>query len=109
MKNSYGKTAFILSIVALTLSEIVLMLISSLYSLINLGWNNSFAALLGLSLLAGPVVMGSIALSMLNKDPSTKRVFVVLTRVFSIFAIVIGAVIMFYYLLVFLFIGAFFN
>ena len=106
MKNNYGKTAFILSIVALTFSELVLALISLIYSFINMGWNDSLAAVIGLTLLAGPIVMGIVALSLLPKAKNNKRVFVILTRIFSIFAIVIGAILCFYYALVYIFIGA---
>ena len=105
-KNNYGTVAFSLSIVSLSLAQTLIVLISYIYSFINAGWNNLLAGVFSISLLAGPIVMGGISLSLLKQTDDTKRVFIILTRIFSILAIVIGAIVCFYYLLVFLFTGS---
>ena len=107
-KNNYGTVAFSLSIVALSLAQTLIVLISYIYSFINAGWNNLLAGLFTFTLLAGPMVMGIIATNMIKRAQNTPRAFIVLTRIFSILAIVIGAIILFYYFIVFLFTGTFY-
>ena len=105
-KNNYGKAAFILSIIADTFCDVGIVLVSFIYSFLNLNMRTPLHIFLGFSILAGPIVMGIIALSMLKQAKGTKKVFVILTKIFSIVAIVVSAIIILYYALVILMVGA---
>lgn len=105
-KNNYGQSAFILSICALTLTEIGLAIVSFIYSLIDMNWRSPLHVFLGFSIIVGPIVMGSIALSMIKQAKGTKKVFIILTKIFSIISIVTTAIIIVYYALVVLMVGA---
>lgn len=107
-KNSSTiKTAFILSIISESCGDVILLLLfyegiisyGSILSVINI--------LIYSALLAAPLVLGIVALSMVNKvKPITKsdRVFKMLTRIFSIISIVAGGILLFYYCIVLLFV-----
>ena len=104
--NNYGKAAFILSIVANTFCDVGIVLVSFIYSFLNLNMRTPLHIFLGFSILVGPIIMGSIALSMLRQAKGTKKVFIILTKIFSIVAIVATAIILMYYALVILMVGA---
>ena len=106
-KNNYGKAAFILSIVADIFVDVSFIIVLYIYGLLNMNIRGLLYVFLGFSILAGPIVMGIIALSMIKQAKGTKRVFVVLTRIFSILSIVSASLILFYYTVVVLFVGAF--
>jgi len=88
-------TAFILAIIALTASEITLLL-PSLFSVFT-GYSLT-GITLSLILGSGPIVMGIVSLSLLKN--AQKRVFMILARIFSIIAIVLGGYGLLYLLLV---------
>lgn len=105
-KNNYGKAAFILSIIADSFTDVGLLLVVYIYSLLNLNMRTPLHIFFGFSIIVGPIVMGIIALSMLRQAKGTKKVFIVLTKIFSIMAIVASALILLYYGLVVLMVGA---
>ena len=100
-KNSTNiKTAFILSVIAAAYSDIYgLGLITQ--GIIAFGSIGNFTnALIILGIVAAPIVLGIVALSLLGKEkPVTKtdRVFRILTMIFSISSIVEGCCFVFYY------------
>ena len=89
MENNNVKTAFILSIVAMMACHFIL-LGSTILSLF--GIYSSFGdTLIALIFAGGPITMGSIALSLIKTAQNSKRVFIILIRVFSIVAIALSA------------------
>ena len=104
--NNYGKTAFILSIVAQGFVEVGFLIVAFIYSFLNWNMRSPLYVLTGFTILAAPIVMGAIALSLLKQAKHTKKVFIILTKIFSITAIVATALILLYYGLVVLMVGA---
>lgn len=93
------KAAFILSIIAGTFFDVfslIYLLFGTYLSSYDLITNSYFIAMFYLAIMTAPMVMGIIALNMVGKIKNIKgsqRVFVILTRVFSIVSIVGTAVI----------------
>ena len=105
-QNNYGKAAFILSIVADVFTDVGLLLVALIYTLLNMNMRTPLHIMFGFLIIAGPIVMGAIALGMLKQAKGTKKVFVILTKIFSITAIVASAIILMYYGLVILMVGS---
>ena len=99
--NNYGKAAFILSIIADAFTDVGLILVSLIYTLLNMNMRTPLHIMFGFL-----IVMGSIALGMLKQAKGTKKVFIILTKIFSILAIVASAIILMYYGLVVLMVGS---
>ena len=105
-ENNYGKAAFILSIIANAFTDVGLILVSLIYTLLNMNMRTPLHIMFGFLIISGPIVMGSIALGMLKQAKGNKKVFVILTKIFSITAIVASAIILMYYGLVVLMVGS---
>lgn len=92
------RTAFILSIVALGSIGVTIISFSRVYDVFIGMFNYGFvSAILMLTLLAGPLVVASIALGYLKnvKDvPNDKKAYYIIAKVFSLVSIITTAVLL---------------
>ena len=94
MQNNI-KTAFILSIIGDAISEVSIYLAIFVFPNHYSVAGNIGAALLIMPILVAPIVLGSIALSLIRDVKNAKggqKVLYIFTRVISVFAIVSGAI-----------------
>lgn len=91
-ENNNARTALILSIIALTTSELITIVPTIFMEF----FSDSFTVLMAILLVGGaPLTMAIVALNLIKTAYQPRRVFVILTRIFSIVAISISGLFLF--------------
>ena len=94
-KEQRVQTAFILSIIGYSVADLFFLALVFYYRVASYITSNTFALFFVLPSLVAPLVLGSIALSMIRDARGVKgkyRVFYVIARILSIVSIVVGAI-----------------